>query len=395
VFSRQISLVTFATDQRAGALCWLAAAVFLALVAGAQTALIQGMRRIADLAKMQVLAALFGTLCGIPLVYFLRERGVVPSLICVAATTMVGSWWYSRKIDVPRNGARTSFATSIEVREEISALLKLGVAFMLSSLITLGVAYLIRVMVLRKIGYGATGLYQSAWTLGGLYVGFILQAMGADFYPRLTASAEDDAACNRLVNEQARVGVLLAGPGVIASLTFAPLVIALFYSAKFGAAVGILRWICIGTILQVITWPLGFVIVAKAKRNLFIGCEVAWGIFSLALAWPCITRLGLIGTGVSFFGSYVFHAIMLYVVVHRLSGFQWSRENMETGAISLSLVALAFGGFYLLPLWYGVALGSLALIASTVYSVKTIASFIPGARLPAPMLKLFTACGLA
>jgi enterobacterial common antigen flippase len=394
VFSRQISLLTFATDQRARAICWLAVAVFLTLVAGAQTALIQGMRRIADLAKMQVLAALFGTLCGIPLVYFLRERGIVPSLICVAATMIVTSWWYSRKIEVPRNGVRAPFAKGMQVREEILALLKLGVAFMLSSLITLGVAYLIRVIVLRKIGFGATGLYQSAWTLGGLYVGVILQAMGADFYPRLTASAGDNASCNRLVNEQARVGLLLAGPGVIASLTFAPLVVALFYSAKFGAAVGILRWICIGTILQVITWPLGFVIVAKAKRNLFIGCEVAWGIFSLGLAWPCISHLGLIGAGVSFFGSYIFHAVMLYAVVQRLSGFKWSKENIETGAISLSLVALAFGGFYLVPLRYGVALGSLALIASTVYSVKTIASFIPAERLPAPMLRLFTVFGL-
>ena len=110
----------------------------------------------------------------------------------------------------------------------------------------MGVAYVVRIVILRKVGVEATGLYQSAWTLGGLYVGFILQAMGADFYPRLTAHSKDNRACNRLVNEQARVGLLMAGPGVIATLTFAPLVIALFYTAKFGAAVGILRWICLG-----------------------------------------------------------------------------------------------------------------------------------------------------
>ena len=75
-------------------------------------------------------------------------------------------------------------------------------------------------------------------------MGFILQAMAADFYPRLTSSAGDNTACNRLVNEQTLVGLLLAGPGVLATLTFAPLVISLFYTAKFGAAVGILRWIC-------------------------------------------------------------------------------------------------------------------------------------------------------
>ena len=70
------------------------------------------------------------------------------------------------------------------------------------------------------------------------------------------------------MNEQTLVGLLLAGPGVLATLTFAPLVIALFYSAKFGAAVGVLRWICLGAMLQVITWPMGFIIVAKGQAGL-------------------------------------------------------------------------------------------------------------------------------
>jgi PST family polysaccharide transporter len=218
--------------------------------------------------------------------------------------------------------------------------------------------------------------------------------MGADFYPRLTAAAEDNEACNRLVNEQAKVGLLLAGPGVIASLTFAPLVVALFYSAKFGAAVGILRWICLGTIMQVITWPMGFIIVAKAKRALFVGCEVAWGIFSVALALVCVSYFGLVGAGMSFFGSYIFHGVMLYAIVSRISGFRWSRDNAVTCGISLSLVAAAFGGFYILPLSYGVALGTMALLVNTVYSVRTIATFIPREQIPGPICKLLSACGL-
>src|SRR5262249_47494509 len=151
--------------------------------------------------------------------------------------------------------------------------LRLGLAFMASGLMTMGMAYAVRIILLRQVGFEATGFYQSAWTLGGLYVGFILQAMGADFYPRLTASATDNPACNRLVNEQAQVGLLLAGPGLLATLTFAPLVITLFYSAKFGAAAGVLRWICLGTILQVITWPMSFIIVAKARQAIFFATE--------------------------------------------------------------------------------------------------------------------------
>ena len=208
--------------------------------------------------------------------------------------------------------------TASQVWEEAADLLKLGFAFMAGGVMTIGIAYAVRIILLRKLGVEATGFYQSAWTLGGLYVGFILQAMGADFYPRLTASAADNVACNRLVNEQARVGLLLAGPGLIATLTFTPIIITVFYSAKFGAAVGVLRWICLGTILQVITWPMGFVIVAKARRATYFATELAWALVSLALAWICITAFGLNGAGIAFFGSYVFYGLLLYPIVHRM-----------------------------------------------------------------------------
>ncbi len=392
IFSRQISTITFATDQHAAAISWLSIAVFLTLISASQSALIQGMRRIGDLVKIQILGALFGTVFGIPLVYFFRERGVVPSLICVAAMTIVSSWWYSRRIKTA-----SEFVSSISVKQlrtEVGALLKLGFAFMASSLITLGVAYAIRVMILHQIGVDAAGLYQSAWTLGGLYVGFILQAMAADFYPRLTASANDDGACNQLVNEQAQVGLLLAGPGVLASLTLAPLVIAIFFSTRFGAAVGVLRWVCLGAMLQVVSWPIGFIIIAKARRTLFICCEVAWGLVSIGLAALCIRSFGLVGSGVAFFGSYVFHAVMIYFVVGKVSGFRWSRHNWTTGTVTLTAITLVFSGFYLLPFAYSVGLGLIATLISSIYSVRTLASFLAAEQVPAPIRKLLIALGL-
>ena len=121
----------------------------------------------------------------------------------------------------------------------------------------MGAAYAVRMMVIRMASLEAAGYYQAAWTLGGLYVGFILQAMGTDFYPRLTAVAQDNDLCNRLVNEQTHISLLLAGPGVLATLVFTPFITTLFYSSDFHAAVEVLRWICLGTALRVITWPMG------------------------------------------------------------------------------------------------------------------------------------------
>jgi antigen flippase len=390
VFSRQISTLTFGSDQQVAPISLLSVAVLFRLVSAGQGALVQGMRRIADLAKMGVLGALSGTLIGVPVIYFLREKGVVPSLVGVAAMMIVTSWWYSRKIHIDIQNVSI---TASQVWQEATALLKLGFAFMASALMMLGSAYAIRILVLRELGFEATGFYQSAWTLGGLYVGFILQAMGADFYPRLTAIAWDNIACNRMVNEQARVGILLAGPGVIATLTFAPLVTALFYTAKFGAAVPILRWICLGITLRVITWPMGFIIVANGRQGLFFCSDLAWTIVHVGLAWICVRSFGLSGAGIAFFGSYVFHGFLIYPIVRSLSGFRWSTENRRTGLFLLSLIAVVFCGFFALPLVWAICVGTLGVVLSSAYSIRSLLKLISTDRIPPSIKQLLTTFG--
>jgi antigen flippase len=389
-FSRLVSRVTFGSADHAAAVAILSIAVLFRLISAGQGALIQGNRRIADLARMSILSALFGLLSSIPLVYFFRDNGVVPSLVVVAAAMILTSWWYSRKITLP-----SAVVTLSQVRREASAFLKLGSAFMASGFLTMGAAYVIRITVLHKVGSEAMGLYQSAWMLGGFYVGIVLQAMGADFYPRLTASIKDHVESNRLVNEQTLIGILVAGPGVLATLTFAPLVISLLYSARFGGAVGVLRWICLGATLQVITWPMGFIIIAKGKQGFFIFSEVAWTIVAIALAWLCVTRYGVNGAGIAFFLSYVFHGVVTYPIVSYLTGFRWSAENKRQGAIFFLLIAAVFGSFYLLPLAWAAGLSCLAALASAVYSVRMILKLVSPGQVPRQLRRLFAGTKLS
>jgi PST family polysaccharide transporter len=390
VFSRPISALTFGDTQHAASVGLLSLAVLFTLVSAGQGALVQGLRRIADLAKMGLLGALSGTLFSIPLVYFFREEGVVPSLVSFAALSLITSWWYSRKVEI-----QTTFMTAAQVGQESAALLKLGFAFMATGLMTIGSAYVVRIIVLRTLGFEATGMYQSAWTLGGLYVGFILQAMGADFYPRLTASANDNTKCNRLVNEQTQVGLLLAGPGVIATLAFAPVVIGLLYSPTFGGAVGILRWICLGATIQVISWPLGFIIVAKSERVLFFASDLLWSIVHIALALTCVRYFGLNGAGIAFFGSYIFHVFLTYAIVRRLSGFRWSADNKQTGLIFLSLISVVFCGLYWLPQVLAACVGALATALGAFYSIRTLLTLVSINGIPRPICRALEVFRLA
>jgi antigen flippase len=383
LLSRPTSKLTFGTYERAGPVALLALAVLFRTVGAGQAALIQGLRRIPDLAKSTVFGGILGTLASIALVFLFRERGIVPSLIAIEAALLLFSWRYSRRVGLEAVTMTPSFVVN-----EGGALLKLGFAFMTSGMLAMGAAYAVRLIVARKIGLDAAGLYQSAWTVGGLYVGFVLQAMGADFYPRLTAAITDHDEANRLVNEQAQVSMLLAGPGVLGTLTFAPLIVPLFYSMAFLEGVELLRWLCIGVALRVITWPMGIVIVAHGRQSVFLFVEIAYTLVFLALAWTGVHFLGLNGSGMAFFGSYVFHGLMLYPVVRWITGFRWSAANLKLGAAFLAAIGVLFGLHYLLRPWLATTIGAAAVVATSYYSLRTLVRLVPPHRLPSAVQRV-------
>ena len=380
-----VSRLTFGDDQHVLGIALLALSIVFRVVSAGQMALIQGMRSIGSLAIINVLAAFSSVVITIPLLYLWGIRGIVPSLVAIAAAGLAASWWYSRKV----SPGRPSDAIGI-FREDAAMLLQLGLVFMAGALLMSGSAYAIRIIVLHAGGVFAAGLYQSAWALGGLYAGFILQAMGTDFYPRLTAVSQDNAACNRLVNEQAQVGLLLAGPGVIATLTFAPIVLHLLYTPEFQAAADVLRWICLGMVLRIVSWPMGYIIIAKGAQAIFFCAEFAGAVVHVGLAWLLVAQFGTTGAGAAFFGLYLWHGILVYVIVRRMSGFRWSVINFRLGAIFFVVAGVTFAAMQMLPLWPATVFGSLVVLSTGLYSLKMLAILIPPAAMPRSLRALLS-----
>lgn len=371
-----ISSFTFGDHQHAGGIILLSLAVFFRVISAGQLALIQGLRGIGNLARINVLAALMGTIVSIPLIYLFGEQAIVSSVVAIAAVATLASWHYSRQIQAtPRSMSTRQFG------EETAILLRLGVVFMVSGLLTFGAAYAIRLIVLKEEGVVAAGLYQAAWAIGGLYAGFILQAMGTDFYPRLTAAANDHAECNRLVNEQAEISMLLAGPGLLATLTLAPLMMSLFYSSEFGGAVDLLRWICLGMMLRIVAWPMGFIVLAKNARAIFFWTEVAATIVHVGLAWLFVSTYGTKGAGMAFFGLYVWHGLLIYLLVRRLTGFRFSAANRRHALLFLPASGVVFAAFLVLPLWPAIAIGCIATALCGIYSLRMLLGILPPATM--------------
>ena len=134
--------------------------------------------------------------------------------------------------------------------------------------------------------------------------------------------------------------------------------------------------------LRVVAWPMGFIILAKGARSILFWTEVAATVVHVGLAFVLVGWFGLAGATMAFFGLYVWHGLLIYVIVRRLTGFRWSAANRRTGLLFLPLIGAVFCGFFVLPAGVATLVGMLVATASGMYSLRVVCRLVSVDRIP-------------
>jgi len=366
-----ISQLTFGSDQYTLDIAALGLIILFGNLAGGQLALIQGMRRIGDMARANILGSALGTFSTIGFYYWLGLRGIVPALVVLSALQLAIAWYYARRVPVP-----PVQLTWRQTFSEASGMVRLGAVFMWNGLLLSLVGYITVTLITQQEGLAAVGIYSAAFALSGLFVNFVLQAMGADYYPRLTGLAHDPAAMNKLVNEQTEIGLLLAVPGLLATLVLAPWIIQIFYTQAFIPAVELLRWFVLGCLGRVIAWPLGFVMLALGKSRWFFLTETSFNVIHIALIAVALSTMGLIGVAIAFPILYVGYTLAVLLVSMRLTGFRWARESTRMIWASVVLFLTCMVLLETLPFVPGMTLGILITAIASVVCLRGLVRLI-------------------
>jgi enterobacterial common antigen flippase len=337
-FSPILSRLTFNSDVYTFDIAALGLNILLLNLAGAHLALLQGMRKLGDMARANIGSAMLSTLTTVGFYHWLGLRGIVPSLISIAAFQLAIAWYFARRVplcQVTQTWKETFIAAHIMV--------KLGFVFMCSALMAGGIIYSTIILLARQIDLNAVAIYSAAFLLSGMSVNFVLAAMGADYYPRLVGVAHDKALVNRLVNEQTEIGLLLSTPGLLFTMVLAPWIIQIFYTREFLSAVDLLQWFVLGCLGRVISWPLGFVMLALGKGRWFLITEIGANFVHLGLIFIGLKWFGIEGVAIAFFALYAILFVAVYLVCRHLTGYTMSNDLRK---ISLYLVA-AYGVTFL------------------------------------------------
>lgn len=331
-----LSQLTFGSADYAVNIAILGIVLLFGALRGGQTALIQGIRKIGDLAKFQVLSALAGTVLSIAIYLWMGEDGIVPALILNAIISLFFSWWYSRKIQIS--------STSFSWKDSLLAskdLIKLGLAFMYTGLAASVAAFLTRIFIVHEIGLNGAGLYQAIWAISGMFASFILNAMGQDFYPQLTSLVENPEEACKLVNEQTEIGILLAMPGLVATVVFAPFILNLLYSDAFVPGATLLPWFVVGILGRIISWPMGYIQMAKSATKWMYFSQTLSNTLLIIFTYCLLKLFGLLGVALAFALLYTIHTSIIHRIANRLIGFQWSKSTIKIILNSILLITTA------------------------------------------------------
>jgi O-antigen/teichoic acid export membrane protein len=371
LFREQFSRYAFQSEDHAFDFMILAVVPLFTAISGGQKAILQGVRRISDMARAGVLGAVAGLCITVPLYWLMGIQGIVPALILSAFVELGLSWYFAKKVTIQRG--------KVDWRETLTGgagMIRLGFFTVIAGLATTGTMYLVRIFISEKMGIDGVGQFQAAWNLSATYVGLILGAMAADYYPRLSAVNQDNVQVCKTVNEQTEISLILAGPLIVGMICFMDLLVWLFYSAQFGQSINILLWQSLGNLLKVISWPMGFVLLAKGKGSYFVFTELLWNTLFLITIWLLWDSTAIESTGIAFLIGYLVLTGVIYVICKRICGFSWSDKNIKSILVyaSLSVVAFVNVKYQILPHWqiYSAAL----LVASIFYSYYKLKEII-------------------
>lgn len=342
IFSKWLSIITFGNDSYTFSFVLISVTLLFKQLTSAENVVLQGLRKLKDLAKASFYGNLTGLLLSIPLYYFYRIESIVPTILIASLSSLVFAFIFARK-----NKFETIKLSNSELLSDGKSIIKLGLALAFSGLITLIVAHLIQLYLNFSSSIEMVGFYNAGFTLLNSYVGIIFVAMSTDYFPRLSAISKDNLKVNEVVLQQIFIGILIITPIIIIFFALSNEIIRLLFSSQFEVIVLMVSVGIFGMFFKTVSFSIGYMILAKADSKLFLKTSLGFNFLYLMLSILGYHFYGLLGLGIAFTLQYVFHLVILSILVQTKYNFKFSNEVVILFVICLLLCLITFSLLFL------------------------------------------------
>lgn len=343
----------------------LSITLLLDQLSAGQKVVLQGMRRLKDLAKCSAFGVTFGLITSVPLYYWLGIDGIVPTLILNSVCSLTISWFYSRRIKIEK--VQVTPKQTFELGKQM---LIMGISMSFSGIFVSVISYIIKGFIQANAGVEQVGLYQAGFMIMTTYVGMVMNALGTDYYPRLAAINNDNRRCKEAVSQQGEIGIMILAPLLCLCLVFMPFVLQILYSDSFLAANEYVSWACLGMMFRLSSWVIAYLIIAKADSKIYIINETITNVLNLFFSLLGYRLFGLAGIGMGSAINYLIYHIQMYMVAKKRYEFSFSQSFKRCFLSQLVLVICCFIVIIVVNGCVKYIIGGLIIAISSMFSIK-------------------------
>ena len=145
-----------------------------------------------------------------------------------------------------------------------------------------------------------------------------------------------------------------------------------FYTRQFLSAAELLPWFVLGIFGRVMSWPLGFIQIAKGASRWYVATETVFVGLQLGLLLWSVPLFGLIGVAYTFSITYFLHTVVGFWVARKLINFRWTKDVV---AIIKRMTVFIFLGFLIQMIasgWLRYILGGTLMSMGFLYSASQL-----------------------
>lgn len=332
-----LSNFAFNSDKYAVSIALISILLLITSISSGQLALLQGLRQMRQMAKANIYGSVLGLILSLPLYWKFGSDAIIPGMLLTGFISLLTSWVFARKIVVVKS--------HITFKETISGgmnMARLGFFIVITGVIVTFTMYVIRSLVAKNMGIEAVGCFQSVYTITNLYMGLVLNAMLADFFPRLSAIHMDKIASNILINEQLDLALVISGPMIILLIAFSKIVITILFSSSFLRAVPVLQWQLFGSFFAIISWAIGVLFLSKNKGNYGMFVEGIWSLVYFLFVFFGWKEFGFNSLGIGFLIASLIRVLLAVILTNKIGGFMFDKRAIKSILVYGFLVFAVF-----------------------------------------------------
>jgi O-antigen/teichoic acid export membrane protein len=366
ISSSFLSRITFSTDNYSTEFRILGVVILLNQLYAGQMVLLQGYRMLKQMAVVSILGGLASLAIAVPLYYLFGQKAIVPALVLLAFIPVISARYFVKNIRFQQ--LKQGWSTTLEYAKPM---IQLGVSTMASGLLLLLSVWLVRIEVQQDFGVEGVGQFQAGWGVTTIYLQLVFQAMSKDYYPRLSMLADKPMEMRNLVNEQVHLSLLIGTPLLLGAIIFAPFITSILYSSEFTSAISQIQWLALGTLFKVMSWPLGFVLLALKKSFAYLITELVWALGFWLFSVYYIEQWGLDGVGIAYALNYMVYLTLVLSLIYFTIRFKYDKLSFILIGLSVITSCSVFSLVFYQPYkqYFLIALGILIFL-TIFYLIK-------------------------